>query len=294
MDNKLKNEPSIAQQNLGLKRSGALPGKLSISQQGGLYVLFTFLISWGCWWSLSGLTAYNMIDTGALLYWVLYAIGGNGPCIAAFIVKKAFSEKEEFRRFIQQIIQFKCSPLWYAGIVLVLTVQTLLPWVINFMSGKAPEPFLRQPLWTIFLLMPAAIFGGGLEEVGWRGVLLPGLRTGLPRFVSAAVIGVIWSLWHLPLWFIKGTTQEHANYFFYIVSIMCLSLFLTILYDQTRSIFMCVLFHCFSNSLNGMISTPTINPYLKSFSKLVFCLAVFVLFEAVLYIKQKGKRPQPF
>lgn len=267
--------------------------RIGLSRQSTLFLLFTFIISWGCWWSLSVLTTYNILNTGALLYWVLYAIGGNGPCIAAFIVKKAFCGKEDFRLFIKQLLKFKCSPLWYAGIFLVLSLQSFLPWIINFLSGKPLEPFLRQPLWTILLLMPAAIFGGGLEEVGWRGVLLPDLLNSLPRFAAAAVVGAIWSLWHLPLWFIKGTTQEHANYFFYIVSLICLSLFLTILYDQTRSILMCVLFHCFSNSLNGIISSPTINPYLKSFSKLAFCLAVFILFEAVLYVKKKGKKPQP-
>ena len=68
--------------------------------------------------------------------------------------------------------------------------------------------------------LPALLLGGGLEEIGWRGLLQPALArllegrgAGRGRRVGAAllaplVVGVIWAFWHLPLFSMAGTYQH--------------------------------------------------------------------------------------
>lgn len=51
------------------------------------------------------------------------------------------------------------------------------------------------------------IVGGGLEEPGWRGVAQPELERRWSRWRAATVVGVIWALWHLPLFHIPGVGQ---------------------------------------------------------------------------------------
>jgi membrane protease YdiL (CAAX protease family) len=44
------------------------------------------------------------------------------------------------------------------------------------------------------------IFGGALgEEIGWRGFALPVLLRDSKPLGAALVLGVVWSLWHLPI-----------------------------------------------------------------------------------------------
>ena len=57
-----------------------------------------------------------------------------------------------------------------------------------------------------FLLL--MILGGPLaEELGWRGFARDPLQKGRSALSASLILGVIWALWHLPLFFIEGTSQ---------------------------------------------------------------------------------------
>ncbi len=62
--------------------------------------------------------------------------------------------------------------------------------------------FLRR----LMLLLPLLILGPLSEELGW-GYALDRLQTRWDALTSSLILGVIWSLWHLPLFYIVGTSQ---------------------------------------------------------------------------------------
>lgn len=45
------------------------------------------------------------------------------------------------------------------------------------------------------------------EELGWHGYALAGLQVRFSALWASLVLGVIWALWHVPLYFIEGTYQ---------------------------------------------------------------------------------------
>jgi membrane protease YdiL (CAAX protease family) len=49
------------------------------------------------------------------------------------------------------------------------------------------------------------------EEFGWRGYLQPRVRREHGILAAAAIIGLVWSVWHLPLFFLHGTGQQAAG-----------------------------------------------------------------------------------
>lgn len=102
--------------------------------------------------------------------------------------------------------------------------------------------FLKQ-LPTIF---PLIIFGPLSEEFGWRGFLQKRIIKEFPSITGSIIIGMIWSLWHLPLFYMAGTSQHDFNipFFPFLISIISSSFVYTYLYIKTNGIlFSAILLH---------------------------------------------------
>ena len=53
---------------------------------------------------------------------------------------------------------------------------------------------------AVYLFMTALA-----EEMAWRGFLLRHIAAGRKRALSAGVTGVIWAVWHIPMWTIRNS-----------------------------------------------------------------------------------------
>src|SRR5699024_2865062 len=132
---------------------------------------------------------------------------------------------------------------WYIFIVIVVLVLALLPYFI--VGGEQNVPMIY-----ILLNIPLFILIGGLEEVGWRGFMLRELTKRISPFSSTLLVGVVWTVWHLPLFFIIGTYQyEYLNIPIFAISVISFSFLLSTVYYKTNSIFLCIITHAFYNSV---------------------------------------------
>lgn len=64
------------------------------------------------------------------------------------------------------------------------------------------------------------------EELGWRGFLLPRLVPELGTVGAALAVGVVWALWHLPLWFLPSPHSAIPLGVFFAV-VVCFSVVMT-------------------------------------------------------------------
>ena len=67
---------------------------------------------------------------------------------------------------------------------------------------------------------------------------------------SNLIVGSIWGIWHLPLWFIVGESHQGFPFILFFIYTLFLSFVLGLLYRQTKSVGYCILFHAFANLLN--------------------------------------------
>jgi membrane protease YdiL (CAAX protease family) len=63
------------------------------------------------------------------------------------------------------------------------------------------------PLFAEFVRV--MFFGGALgEEIGWRGFALPRLLRSNSPFKASLILGLIWGVWHAPIYFVSGSGQN--------------------------------------------------------------------------------------
>ena len=77
--------------------------------------------------------------------------------------------------------------------------------LVAALFGAALPEFvaLAQPATLPVALIYIFFLGGPLhEEFGWRGYAFEQLRERYPALLAAVIAGLIWGLWHLPLFFV--------------------------------------------------------------------------------------------
>ena len=79
--------------------------------------------------------------------------------------------------------------------------------------GRFADAARNSGGWLLWLVLAVSIGGPLAEEFGWRGYLQPLLRRRLSAGRVTFVLGPIWFLWHVPLFFIAGTSQHDMGLF---------------------------------------------------------------------------------
>lgn len=111
------------------------------------------------------------------------------------------------------------------------------------------------------------IFFGGLEEVGWRYTVQPILEKYMSFTNSSFVISIMWSLWHLPLFFITGMNKGMDFGLFYI-GVLGMSFALGAIFHISKSLWLCVLFHALVNAFSQVILVKP-DLYINGFSTVI-------------------------
>lgn len=207
------------------------------------YLLVTFLVSWLLWGivAAAGWAGIGFLDFGSPLGKLLYVLGGVSPAVCEIFLKKADSSREEFKDFVKRIVNPKHSVWIYVYAVGGAMAIQAIPVLFGLVEVK-------QPLYVGFLMILPMIIGGGVEEIGWRGLLQPELEKKYPHIVAAVSVGVIWAVWHLPLWLIQGTNQQNMNFLWFCINAVMLSFFIGSVTYVSGSIFMAILAHASINA----------------------------------------------
>lgn len=246
------------------------------------YLLFAFLIAWSTELILILLYHTPLATSGFLnvLYYIGLGFGcGMAPAYAAFIVERKYHGTTP-RMFLKKILKTVSMKQCIAVLALF--------GIIQFFACALQERYIGNPWYLFILFMPLMIYGGGLEEVGWQGILQPLLQKQFPFLAAVLIEGIIWSVWHLPLWFIPASSQ--STYSFAAFTLFCITLGATLAaaHRITGSIWVSVLLHAWSNTvLGGMYSLTSLCsfPNLKTLTISTMQILVVMALACLMKIK---------
>jgi uncharacterized protein len=210
------------------------------------FIVSVMLWSWGLWSLL-----FTVIEPGGMLHdpppaALLFAmLGGIGPSLGGLVLTKIVHGKEGMRALGARLTNWRAG-YWWLAIPIIPAITFLTP-LIRFGMGY-PVDFAAMKS----LILPGLAIGavaGLMEEIGWRGFLLPQLLKRFSPAVATLILGAIWGgLWH-----------GYADYFglgdrgVYFVPLMLLlgpglltawSLLMTWVYEKTSgSLLLSILMH---------------------------------------------------
>ncbi len=251
-----------------------------VSKRCKIFLLFTFALTWLAWWLLAFLTQSGFIKFQSAFGQVLFVLGGSAPTIGAYVAVLLTAKEGTLKEFHLRVLKIKVGfSLYLYAILVPVIIAAIGLGMVYIISAQYFETYSIQPLYLFIPFFFTAIFMGGLEEFGWRGVLQPALAKKLDLFAANLVIGIVWALWHLPLFYIAGAHHQGKQFLFFTLGAIGYSSFITWLYAKTNSIFLCVLFHASINAaasigLSVSMGATAVYPY---YAVLVLLSGLFFL-----------------
>jgi CAAX protease family protein len=204
-----------------------------------LYFSSVFVISWSTWISAI------ILKTGAFTP-ILLLIGLFGPAISAIITTVKVSGVEGAKKLLASYKLLRFSPsFWLIGFLLIPLI--FLMSAIVYPSSAVTTIFTSNSVIFSLASFVYLLFINSGEEIGWRGFALPRLQgLGISKkhnaLIASLILGIIWAVWHLPIYLVPG--QSSFPYPLFFAFTVGISIAYTAVYNNTKgSLFAVTAFH---------------------------------------------------
>jgi membrane protease YdiL (CAAX protease family) len=202
-----------------------------------LFLGGTLVFSWGLWaFPALGILPPSSMD-------VLVRVGGFGPLVGALVALTATDRS--VRTWVRSNLRVRILARWYA---FALALPLLLVGVVGVVHVVVFRASLDlgaiNPLWVYpIAVVVVFLIGGGQEELGWRAFALPALQERYSAAIAGLWVGIVWALWHLPLFLIPESPQQALPLGPYVVAVLAASVVFTWLYNSSGIVLVPMLFH---------------------------------------------------
>lgn len=204
-----------------------------------------FVMTWAVWWPMALANSQT----------AFFRLGTFSPLLAALALTFVLEGVPGLRSLLRRFLRWRVPLLWTlfslfstAGVVgLALTGDWLL-------GGPAPK--LELAMLVYFLPITAYVLVTSVlgEETGWRGFALPRLLARYGPLRASLLLGLVWGLWHLPLFWMDGDFHRTIPISLFLIQSVALSFLYTWIHQRTQgSLWMAHLFHAASNATLGIL-----------------------------------------
>ncbi|MBK9714850.1 MAG: CPBP family intramembrane metalloprotease [Kouleothrix sp.] len=196
---------------------------------------------------------------------------GYMPSFAALIVVGATAGRPEMRALLSRLLIWRVGLRWYAVAIAGPAVVSLGASALANLIGGAPAASLLSPRVVgmpalavagnaVLLFVVSALING--EELGWRGFALPRLQARHSALTASLILGVVWALFHLPLfWTIGGSSQVDMSLPGYVLQLGAMSVIVTWIFNHTRgSVLIATLLHASINTWTQIFAVDHAGP----------------------------------
>jgi membrane protease YdiL (CAAX protease family) len=216
------------------------------------FFLFTFAITWALWlWP-------DALPSGRSGVFALggpvFLIGVFAPGLVAVALTAMRDGRAALLGLLARMGRWQAHGRLYAFALGYMMLTKLAAALIVRVATGAWPVFGNTP-WPLLLLAGAATFWGQAgEELGWRGYALPRLARVMGLPAASVLLGMVWAVWHLPLFFIVGTGSEGQSFPLYLLHVVAVSVAMAWLYWRAAgSLLLVMLMHASVNNSTSIV-----------------------------------------
>lgn len=264
-------------------------------------LVWFFVLAYAFSWIVEAPVVLSKTGTGLLPYelprlattLLIAAATFTGPTVAAFVLTHATEGPDGVRRLLRRYVHWRVGIGWFLFVLVAVPIIEVLgalvvPGVIGSYQPLTAAMLAAYPL----NLLMTFVLGGPLgEEPGWRGFALPRLQRRNGPLLGTLILGVLWALWHLPLfWSGVWTPPTAANIVMFIVMITGLTVMMTWVFNHVQgSLLITMLMHATFNTFANKILVPLFPaPIVEEYGQLPLLIA-FCGTAIVLIVATRGR-----
>ena len=212
------------------------------------YLIITLGISWSAMFLMLGVEKLQLLSADVLKIVVMLVValfGAGAPGISVYILLKSEGIIKGFKEYFNRVFEYKSRKDFWITLALVFAFS----WIMHAYLGERVKEIsvLLAPFLLVFMIP-----GGGWEELGWRGFLQPVLEEKAGFIPGTILMGIIWAVWHLPLWLLKSADQSRFLFSAFCMYCIMLSFLLGITYAMTKSVWAVILVHAWQNVMTTL------------------------------------------
>ena len=256
------------------------------------FFLLTFAVAWACFIPL----ASGVVSIGTPLGRGLALFGTFAPSMVALGLTTVEAGPAGARALLARIVPHRVAAGWYLFALTYMVAIKLAVAVLHRAATGSWPRFGQEPLYLMVLVTAISTPVQAGEEIGWRGFALPRLAARLGFAGAGVLLGLIWALWHLPLFFAPGVDKYGQPLIVYVLQATALSVAMTWLFAHTHgSLLPVMLMHAAVNNTKDIVpsATPGAMNVFGLGASLVAWLTVALLWACAAYFLVRMPRVSP-
>lgn len=242
-----------------------------------------FAVTWA-FWITAAFVSRSEHDNGISSLLMLFGL--ISPAVTAVITVLTSGNKALKEDLKRKLVGFyRIRPLNIVAAVVVFMGIVALSILLSLLVGQSLDQFAFTEDFSFSIGGTSALLtillAAVIEEVGWRGYGEDSVASYFSWFTESIIFGLVWALWHLPLFWIEGTyhyglKELGIGYVLnFLISVNPLGFLTTWVYvKNNRSMLACIIFHLFVNTMQEKIA---MTPQTKCVETIVVLLAAVVV-----------------
>jgi membrane protease YdiL (CAAX protease family) len=215
-----------------------------------IFFSITFAVTWSFFLAAVLLVRGSSGDASSLVGLLVFA-GTMMPGVVALALTARQRGIAGVAELAGRMLRWRVSGAWYVvALGLMAGIKLVAALFCRAIYGVRPE-FSAVSIGAMLVAIAMSTPFQAGEEIGWRGYALPRLAERMGLGGGSVLLGLIWAVWHLPLFYLQvpGNDEFGQSFPVWALGVTGLSVAMAWVYARTRgSLLLVMLMHSAVNN----------------------------------------------